>query len=49
MAEAILSLLRDPEKAESMGKAGRLRFESHLTLDKHIQEIEKLYDETLLK
>jgi glycosyltransferase involved in cell wall biosynthesis len=47
MAEAILSLLKDPQKAKSMGRAGQRRFNSFLTLEKHIQEIEKLYEEIL--
>jgi glycosyltransferase involved in cell wall biosynthesis len=47
MAEAILTLLRDPGKAQAMGVAGRRRVEALYDQTKCIRRLEAVYDELL--
>ncbi|MBF8258821.1 MAG: hypothetical protein HW377_1195 [Actinobacteria bacterium] len=47
LSAAILSLLRDPERARAMGEAGRRRVVEHFSLEKMVREIESLYDSLL--
>lgn len=44
IAQAILSLLKDPERAVNMGRAGRKRIEENFTAFHEIQKMEELYD-----
>ena len=43
LAEAIITLLRDPARAAAMGKAGRSRVEQELRLDAMVARTEALY------
>jgi glycosyltransferase involved in cell wall biosynthesis len=47
LANAILTLLRDPAKAEAMGRAGRQRAERHFDAHCHARDLQLLYDEVL--
>ena len=47
MADAILELLRDPPRAEAMGRAGRERAERHFDERRHARELRLLYEEVL--
>jgi len=47
LAEAILTLLRDPSKAEAMGRAGRERAERNFDAQRQARELRLLYDEVL--
>lgn len=44
MADAIISLLRDPELREKMGRVGRKRAEEHFAIEKCVREIEAVYE-----
>jgi glycosyltransferase involved in cell wall biosynthesis len=45
LAEAILTLARDPALRKSMGAAGRKRVQERFTIDRHVAQIERLYME----
>ncbi|MBI5574856.1 MAG: glycosyltransferase [Deltaproteobacteria bacterium] len=45
LAEAILALLRDPDRARSMGAAGRRRAVERFSLERMTMEIASLYEE----
>jgi len=47
LAEAIVSLLKDPGKARAMGQAGRRRVEKSFTLDRLARRTEDLYGRLL--
>ncbi len=47
MAEAIIRLLGDPERAQAMGEAGRQRALTEFTIDKTARQIEAVYDQIL--
>jgi glycosyltransferase involved in cell wall biosynthesis len=47
LAAAIVRLLRDPELASALGRAGRARVERALRIDTMVQRTEALYDELL--
>jgi glycosyltransferase involved in cell wall biosynthesis len=47
VASAILSLLRDPRRAQAMGLAGRQRVETHFTAARHVQQVQRVYREVL--
>jgi glycosyltransferase involved in cell wall biosynthesis len=47
LAEAIVRVLRDPELAMALGRAGRARVERDLRVDTMVARIEALYDELL--
>ena len=49
LAEAIISLLRDPERAKAMGMAARQRVLSHFTVDRMIIKTEQIYRRLLSK
>jgi len=49
LAHAIMRLLNDSQLGETMGNAGRRRVEEHFTLQAHVQRIQEIYGETLLK
>jgi len=49
LAEAILTLLKDPDLARTMGQAGRTRVEEYFNLDKLHERIFALYDEAINK
>jgi len=44
IAQAVCSLLENPEKALNMGQLGRRRIEENFTADHEVREIEELYD-----
>lgn len=43
LAEAIVTLLKDPERARAMGAAGRARVEGHFTTQTMVTRLEALY------
>lgn len=43
LADAIISLLRDSDKAVEMGKAGRIRLEKYFNISENVEKTEKLY------
>ena len=45
LAEALSSLLRDPARAEALGRAGRERWEREFGLDVFYEATQKVYDE----
>jgi glycosyltransferase involved in cell wall biosynthesis len=47
LADAILTLLKDPERAEAMGRAGRGRYEAHFTVPVMVARFEAFYRERL--
>jgi len=47
LADAILTLLKDPERARAMGAAARQRAREHFTVDTMVQRLERLYRECL--
>jgi glycosyltransferase involved in cell wall biosynthesis len=49
LAEALSALLRDPDLAQKMGRAGRERAASQFTLDRMVRETEALYAELLAR
>ena len=44
-AEAVVSLLEDPNRARAMGGRGRLRIEERFTLDAMVESLEALYED----
>jgi len=44
LADSVVSLLRDPERAERMGAAGRARVEAGYTLRRFVERTEDLYE-----
>ena len=46
-AEALLSLLRNPERAAALGRAGRRRVEEHFTLQHHARQVQEVYGAVL--
>jgi glycosyltransferase involved in cell wall biosynthesis len=47
LAQAIATLLQNPDKACAMGRAGRQRVEEHFSLDKYVENVENVYREVL--
>jgi glycosyltransferase involved in cell wall biosynthesis len=47
LAEAVMALLRNPEKASSMGAAGRTRVAENFSLERMIQEMDSIYRESM--
>jgi glycosyltransferase involved in cell wall biosynthesis len=47
MADAIVALLRNPERRKALGQAGRRRAQAVFSLDRMIEQYEALYDEIL--
>nr|HID12929.1 glycosyltransferase [Anaerolineae bacterium] len=47
LAEAIIALLRDRERAEAMGRAGRERVERYFSVGMMVQATEALYEELI--
>ena len=45
LAQAIIVLLEDKERAKKMGLAGRKRVERYFSLEKMVEKIETLYDQ----
>jgi glycosyltransferase involved in cell wall biosynthesis len=45
MADAILSLLRDPERATRIAEAGRKRVQEHFLIEHTTRKVETIYDE----
>ena len=49
LAAAVLSLLRDPDRARAMGEAGRRRVEEEFSIGRMVEGIESLYVELLAR
>jgi glycosyltransferase involved in cell wall biosynthesis len=47
LADALLCLLRDPDRAQAMGRAGRKRVREHFTVGKMVAAVERTYVELL--
>ena len=47
LAEAIIALLQDRERAKAMGRAGRERVEKYFTVERMVQKTEALYEELI--
>jgi glycosyltransferase involved in cell wall biosynthesis len=47
LADAILTLLKDPDRARAMGAAARQRAREHFTVDTMVKRLERLYRERL--
>jgi len=47
LAEAIIALLQDRERAKAMGQAGRERVEKYFSVERMVQETEALYEELI--
>ena len=47
LAEAISALLADSGRAQAMGRAGRVRVETHFDLRRHAEQVEAVYAEVL--
>ena len=47
LSEALIDLLTDPQQRARMGPAGRRRAEAMFSLDRHVQHIQRLYEEVL--
>lgn len=49
VAEAVVTLLQDKERAKQMGLAGRQRVEQNFSIEKHIERVQGLYTELLIE
>jgi glycosyltransferase involved in cell wall biosynthesis len=49
MAERIIELLSQPERAKAMGRRGKLFVAEKFSCDRHLQNTLELYDELLSK
>jgi glycosyltransferase involved in cell wall biosynthesis len=47
LAEAIVTLLKDPERARVMGAAGRARVAEAFTVERMVERLQRLYDDRL--
>jgi glycosyltransferase involved in cell wall biosynthesis len=47
LAEAAAALLKDPQKAISLGEKGRQKVEKEFTIEKHTSILSKLYEKLL--
>jgi glycosyltransferase involved in cell wall biosynthesis len=47
LADAILQLLRDPHRAQQMGRAGRRRVRELFDVERMLDEIERLFDQVI--
>jgi len=47
LAEAIIALLQDRERAEAMGRTGQERVERYFTVERMVQKTEALYEELI--
>ena len=47
LAEATSALLADSGRAQAMGRAGRVRVETHFDLRRHAEQVEAVYAEVL--
>lgn len=47
LAEAIITLLQDRERAKAMGRAGRERVERYFSVERMVQQTEALYEELI--
>lgn len=45
LAEAIITLLQNGERAKAMGRAGQERVEKHFSAERMVQQTEALYEE----
>lgn len=49
LAEVIINLLKDREKAKAMGQAGRRRVEELFSIQRNVKKTEQLYEKILLR
>jgi glycosyltransferase involved in cell wall biosynthesis len=49
LADALIGLLRDPAKAEAMGRRGRARVEAHFSAERMVEETQAVYEACLKK
>ena len=49
VAEAVVTLLRDKERAKEMGLAGRQRVEQNFSIQKHVERVQELYIDWMIK
>jgi glycosyltransferase involved in cell wall biosynthesis len=47
LADAVLLLLNDPERARGMGAAGRARVQQHFTVERMVGRLQALYTSSL--
>ena len=47
LAEATARLVSDPELRQAMGNSGRRRAEAHFSLEQHVQQMTKVYEEVM--
>jgi glycosyltransferase involved in cell wall biosynthesis len=47
LGDALLDLLRNPQQARRMGRAGRRRVERHFSLERMLDEVERLFEEVI--
>lgn len=47
LCRAMTTLIRDPASAQRMGRAGRRRVEERFSLDRHVREMDRIYDECI--
>jgi len=47
LAQAIIALLQDRERAEAMGQAGRARVEKYFSVERMVQQTEALYEDLI--
>jgi len=47
LAEAMLSLLQDPARAASLGRAGRRRVETYFTAERYVRQVQEVYGAVL--
>ena len=47
LADAILELLGDPERAAAMGQAGRKRAEEHFDISRVVRQLYEVYDRVM--
>jgi glycosyltransferase involved in cell wall biosynthesis len=43
LAESMVSLLQDPERAAALGRAGRQRVEAHFTTEQYVRQVQEVY------
>lgn len=48
LADSIFYLCKNPEIAKKMGKEGRKRVEKYFTIEQHVRDHEKVYDEIVI-
>jgi glycosyltransferase involved in cell wall biosynthesis len=47
LASGVVHLIQDPEMRRQMGQVGRQRVEQLFNLERHVDAVQKVYDEVL--